>query len=228
MKLLPLLIFLSVLPAMAIGQSAPAKMLNIPEYAMTPDEVAAGIDGRMAVSISVDKDGNVDRAEILAGPAWPCGKNPKNELSKVRESVLETVKRAKFLPAIKDGKPQGSELLFNFAIGEEFELLKKKRQAEADKAAGIDHIVQSGVINGKAISLPKPAYPGGGVRGAVTVQVLIDESGNVIRAGAITGPQIAQKPAREAACDAKFAPTLLSGQPVKVSGVITYAFMPNR
>ena len=228
MKLLPFLILLSVFAIAANGQTAPAKMLSIPEYALPPEAAAAGIDGKMAVAVAVDKDGNVDRADILAGPAWPCGKNPKSELSKVRDGVLETVKQAKFSPAMKDGKPQSSELLFDFAIGEELEQLKKKRQAAADNAAGINHVVQTGVINGKALSLPKPVYPGGGIRGAVTVQVLVDESGTVVRAGAINGPQIAQKPAREAACEAKFSPTIISGQPVKISGVITYAFTPNR
>lgn len=62
--------------------------------------------------------------------------------------------------------------------------------------------------------------------GAVPVEVRIDESGNVIAAGAIGGHTLLQPAARESACNAKFAPTVLKGQPVKVTGVITYNFVP--
>jgi protein TonB len=90
--------------------------------------------------------------------------------------------------------------------------------------------VSGGVLNGKAISLPKPAYPPAAkaVRagGSVSVQVLIDENGNVVSANAVSGHPLLQAAAASAARSAKFSPTLLSGQPVKVSGVITYNFVP--
>lgn len=90
--------------------------------------------------------------------------------------------------------------------------------------------VSGGVLNGKAISLPKPPYPAAAkavrAAGAVTVQVLIDENGNVISATAVSGHPLLRQAAVEAAQRAKFSPTMLSGQPVKVSGVITYNFVP--
>ena len=88
--------------------------------------------------------------------------------------------------------------------------------------------IAGGVVNGKATSLPKPAYPAAaravGAKGAVNVQVLIDERGNVVSASAISGHALLRAAATAAARRAKFAPTQLSGQPVKVSGVITYVF----
>src|SRR5580765_1876026 len=90
--------------------------------------------------------------------------------------------------------------------------------------------VSGGVLNGKATSLPKPAYPAAAkaVRagGAVSVQVLIDESGRVISASAVSGHPLLRAAAVQAAQGAHFSPTLLSGQAVKVSGVITYNFVP--
>lgn len=90
--------------------------------------------------------------------------------------------------------------------------------------------VSGGVLNGKATSLPKPAYPAAAkaVRagGAVSVQVLISESGSVISASAVSGHPLLRAAAESAARGARFSPTLLSGQPVKVSGVITYNFVP--
>ena len=90
--------------------------------------------------------------------------------------------------------------------------------------------ISGGVLNGKATSLPKPPYPPAAravrASGAVTVQVLIDESGSVVSATAVSGHPLLRAAAVQAARGARFSPTQLSGQPVKVSGVITYNFVP--
>jgi len=90
--------------------------------------------------------------------------------------------------------------------------------------------ISGGVLNGKATSLPKPPYPPAAravrAAGAVTVQVLIDESGSVVSASAVNGHPLLRAAAVQAARSARFSPTQLSGQPVKVSGVITYNFVP--
>jgi periplasmic protein TonB len=90
--------------------------------------------------------------------------------------------------------------------------------------------ISGGVLNGKAISLPKPPYPPAAravrASGTVSVQVLIDESGRVVSASAAGGHPLLIPAAVSAARGARFSPTLLSGQPVKVSGIITYNFVP--
>ena len=89
--------------------------------------------------------------------------------------------------------------------------------------------ISGGVLNGKAISLPKPAYPAiartAHASGTVVVQVTIDENGNVISAHAVSGHPLLTAVAVAAARSARFSPTKLSGQPVKVTGVITYNFV---
>jgi len=89
--------------------------------------------------------------------------------------------------------------------------------------------ISGGVLNGKAISLPKPAYPpiarAAHAAGTVVVQVTIDENGNVIAAHAVSGHPLLQSAAVGAARQARFSPTKLSGQPVKVTGVIQYNFV---
>ncbi len=88
--------------------------------------------------------------------------------------------------------------------------------------------VSGGVLNGMALSLPAPAYPDAAKRmriaGTVTVEVVIDENGKVISATATGGPVTLREVAVQAAQRARFSPTKLSGQPVKVSGVINYKF----
>ena len=88
--------------------------------------------------------------------------------------------------------------------------------------------ISGGVLNGTALSLPPPAYPDAAKRtrtqGVVTVEVVLDETGKVISANASSGPAMLREPAVQAALKARFSPTKLSGQPVKVSGVINYKF----
>jgi TonB family protein len=110
--------------------------------------------------------------------------------------------------------------------------------------------LRGGILNGRAISLPKPEYPdsakSAGIGGMVGVEVLIDENGLVISAVAdpmdqhhVVGsdgqpvsagpidPALAQA-AEQAALLARFAPTLLSGRPVKVKGLIVYNFVADK
>jgi periplasmic protein TonB len=85
------------------------------------------------------------------------------------------------------------------------------------------------ILNGKALELPRPPYPPiarqMGVKGQVNVQVLIDEMGKVVSARVIDGPPLLKQVAERAAYQARFSPTKLGDQPVKVSGVITYNFV---
>jgi len=88
--------------------------------------------------------------------------------------------------------------------------------------------ISGGVLNSKAIELPQPEYPptARAVRatGSVIVQVTVDENGDVTSASAVTGHPLLRPAAVQAARQARFNPTKLSGQPVKVSGVLTYNF----
>ncbi|MGH9902360.1 MAG: TonB family protein [Pyrinomonadaceae bacterium] len=90
-------------------------------------------------------------------------------------------------------------------------------------------LISGGVLNGKALSKPEPAYPpvarAARAQGTVTVQILVDEQGRVISAQAVSGHPLLQQAAVAAARQARFSPTRLQGQPVKVSGVVTYNFV---
>ena len=90
-------------------------------------------------------------------------------------------------------------------------------------------VISKGPITGEATYLPKPAYPPIArqmrAQGPVSVQVLIDETGKVISAQAVSGNPVFLHAAQRAALQARFKPTRLGDQPVKVSGVITYNFV---
>ncbi len=89
--------------------------------------------------------------------------------------------------------------------------------------------VTSSVLASKAVNLPKPIYPTIAkqirAQGPVNVQILIDEDGKVISAHAVKGNASLLGAAEDAARRARFTPTTLNGQPVKVQGVIIYNFL---
>lgn len=87
----------------------------------------------------------------------------------------------------------------------------------------------SAIIAGKATYKPAPPYPTIAKQikqqGSVSVQIVVDEQGRVISAKATSGPPLLLQAAEQAASQARFSPTTLNGQPVKISGVITYNFV---
>ena len=89
--------------------------------------------------------------------------------------------------------------------------------------------VPEGVESGRVLELPKPVYPpiamAAHASGTVGVKVIIDVDGNVIAAASISGHPLLQGAAVNAARNARFSPTKLNGQPVKVAGVIEYNFV---
>jgi TonB family protein len=95
--------------------------------------------------------------------------------------------------------------------------------------AGVNMADPSRVVNGRAISLPKPEYPGVAadrrLTGLVVVKVEIDENGNVISARDMCkGPPFLSDAAVAAARKARFIATTLDGRPVSVKGIIQYNF----
>ncbi len=95
----------------------------------------------------------------------------------------------------------------------------------------IPKIISGGVLNSKAVSLPKPAYPEAAkakrISGSIRVQVEVDENGNVTSAKVIFNlPFFSKEDIEETARAAKFKPAILNGKPVKVTGVIVYNFVP--
>jgi TonB family protein len=99
-------------------------------------------------------------------------------------------------------------------------------------AAVTPRIIEGGVINGKALKKPHPSYPPDALRagatGTVTVQIVVDEKGDVISAKAISGHVLLRGAGEAAARRAKFTPTSICGKALKVTGVITYNFVMMR
>jgi TonB family protein len=87
---------------------------------------------------------------------------------------------------------------------------------------------EGGILNSKAENLPEPKYPAEAKKiqafGEVQVKVLVDETGKVISAEALFGPESLRQAAVDAAKQARFKPMIVNGVAVKVSGILTYHF----
>ncbi|HQU84514.1 MAG TPA: energy transducer TonB [Pyrinomonadaceae bacterium] len=90
--------------------------------------------------------------------------------------------------------------------------------------------VDGGVLNGKALKLERPVYTHSLIKnrvtGTVRVKVLIDEKGKVIKANSEAGNSLLFSIAEEAAKKSRFSPTQICGEAVRVTGIITYNFVP--
>jgi len=97
-------------------------------------------------------------------------------------------------------------------------------ESSGDIADGLsENILAGGELDNAAVKKPDAVYPplakAAGASGTVKVEIVVDESGNVIRARAASGHPLLQAAAVAAARRAEFAPT-----PIKVRGFLTYEF----
>src|SRR6478672_400179 len=67
--------------------------------------------------------------------------------------------------------------------------------------------ISAGVLNGKAVKLPLPPYPPAAkavkAQGAVNVEVIVDEEGNVTSAKTVSGHPLLRQASEKAAMEAK-------------------------
>jgi protein TonB len=109
----------------------------------------------------------------------------------------------------------------------------KSDKVKPDKVKSKDKVkandAQDKEEKGGIIEAPPPVYPGEArekkVEGMVTVEIVIGEEGNVIRAKPASGPDLLQGAAKDAALKARFRPTMVNGKPAKVSGTLSYNFV---
>ncbi len=142
-----------------------------------------------------------------------------------RTSIAERDKERDFYPADSNTE-QSSDT--NDYDGD-FENNSNTYQAPANTNAKFrGKTISGGVLNGKAIDLQQPPYPPAAravrASGSVIVQITVDEKGEVISARAVSGHALLRPAAERTARQTRFTPTKLAGQPVRVTGVLTFNF----
>ncbi len=86
----------------------------------------------------------------------------------------------------------------------------------------------TGVLSGHATKKVMPRYPPearkASAQGPVQVEITVSESGKVIEAKAINGHELLRDAALEAAKQWEFKPAEVSGEPVKIQGILVFNF----
>jgi TonB family protein len=189
-----------------------------------PNQLSAATNGAASLSTATVKASNNSTSPASAQPNSANGATEKNGKSMMLPSASSSLDKAAVISATDASFSSASST----RTGSEVVALEAEPPAKPFRR-GPTRPISGGVLNGTATDLPKPAYPEVARRarssGLVTVEVVVDEKGHVISAHAVKGPTLLQQAAEAAAMQARFSPTLLSGQAVKVSGIITYNFV---
>ncbi len=164
------------------------------------------------------------------------------------ESRIETTVSRDTIEALPSGTSFGSLLML--APGTRKEPLTGGFQIDGASASEAVILIdgqeavnfRSGVLNSlnfapspsiavAAERIKKPGIPGDAEipeKGSkVTVAILVDESGDVYAAKAADGEELLKKPSEKAALGSSFTPAEYQGTRLKMSGVLTYEFLPN-
>jgi len=218
------LLSVALVPAQEIPKEIKGGILNGKATFLPPPEYpsaarAAQLEGTVLVDVVIDEGGKVASAVAATDvrkTRWVRGKESgETEIQPadpmLREAAEKAALEARFSPTRLSQVPVkvSGSIIYKFVLS--------------------DSEISGGLLNGKAISLPMPAYPDAALPlracGTVSVKVTFDENGDVISAVATSGHPLLKDAAVKAAKEAKFSPTSLDGQFVKVSGVLNYKFV---
>ena len=211
-----------------------------------PPKSAKTLEGRILVVLSVGADGRVTSVDSIDGPGYICPQVTRPDVVAAREAAKRAAWSTIFVPASAVGSTSPSKATLEFYLparkradeGKVENYATAPGQGEKYTIAGpgtgdggtAPKTLTGGVLENTSMSLPKPPYPAAAravrASGDVQVRLLIDEEGAVFSAEPVSGHPLLRSASSIAACKAKFQPTLLSGQPVKISGIVTYKFVP--
>jgi len=206
----------------AAGQSGPRVLAN-PDPVYPAEAAELGYGGTVKVAIKVNKEGKVKVIEAW-GPVAPCSSLADPRVKKIREAVIGAAQSVVFEPPTKDGRPGEIEMTISYSFDSTGNPARSK-----DLSGAKGRIVEAGVLMGRVKYMARPDYPSSAranrLSGPVPVSVIIDFDGKVIAASALGGHKVLQGSAVDAACRSSIEPVQLSGQPVQISGVITFTFV---
>jgi TonB family protein len=137
--------------------------------------------------------------------------------------LLREPERNAFVPAVSQAERRRYENIKS-------RVSRKMPMVAGDTNPQPEAKVSGGVVNGRALNKIKPAYSHAareaGASGTVEVRIVFDETGKVIWVKAVSGHPELRQAAEDAAWQTRFSPTILSGQPVRTSGILLYKFVP--
>ncbi len=208
------LIFLSVLLSASIavvhaqktvyGGIINGRATKLPKPEYPPEAKEFCVSGKVELEVLVSENGEVIEAKAISG----------DEL--LHDVSVEAVKKAKFskMDDVPPARIKGI-IVYNFVP-------EKK-------------CITAGIVNKKALNIPQSQVPNLNQpkhlqikeEQIVAVQIVVDESGKVVSARAISGHPFLRAACQISARLAKFAPSMIDGPPFKIKALLVYKFKPD-
>ncbi len=197
------------------------------------------LQGEVRVKVLVSETGDVESAKVISGDPI------------LADSALNAVRRWKFKPFIRDGKPVKiyTEVPFDFAFSDKImeKGVSKDLSATADtpkqntqtpapsNSTGSTprsvHIA-AGIIQGHLIHQVAPVYPAEArrdeIQGVVVLQVVINKEGRIDDVKYISGPKQLVQSAIGAVQQWRYQPYTLNGEPVSIETLVHVNFTLRR
>jgi TonB family protein len=180
------------------------------------------LQGEVVVKIRVSETGDVESVEVVSGDPI------------LAKSAVDAVKKWKFKPFIKNGKPMkvSAKLPFDFAFSQNITDAKEPEANAGATPAGAEVPkrvrVSPGVTTGLVVHKVQPVYPPearrAGIQGTVLMRAVISKEGTIANLQLISGPKELVKAAMGAVQQWRYKPYLLKGDPVEVDTEIAVNF----
>jgi len=136
------------------------KVVDLPKTSLPAWDYGKNFGKTVRVAVTVDETGNVTSVGNATGPGFVCPSVTRPDVLALREKAKEVAAKAKFEP-----NPDGATLSYveiEFPAKPERNRKEGKEKVEEFMAAASGPVVpgnHGGILNGKAINLPKPTYP---------------------------------------------------------------------
>lgn len=217
----------SDVPRTIYGGILNGKSTSLPKPEYSKEQLKLEGKEIVRVKVLVDEYGNVASADLVTEPfsdhqqgddGNPVTTVPEAVSPILEEACLNAAKAAKFSPTLLSGKPVkiSGIIIYNFAYLEETHASRLIPLAE-------------NTLNQNVTSQLPVEYPAAALavraEGIVTVSVTINEEGNVISAEAVSGHPLLRAAAVRSARKLRFTPTILQGEPYKVTGMLKFNFI---
>lgn len=165
-----------------------------------PSVPSGNVHGRLAMYVSVDRDGAVREA-------WPLN----SDNARLDDSARDQVRHWKFKPAVDKS---GNRVQVDGGLGFSFETRIENPLPELSDAE----------VRSLAIKLDEPKWPSNGLKSGevIEVQISVDEQGNLAGIGFAKVPAAAQGAVLNARREWKFRPLIRDGKPQYFHGVLHF------
>jgi outer membrane biosynthesis protein TonB len=182
------------------------KTISAPKPVFPPEANNLIYGDAVEVQFVVDKTGKATKA-VAYGPLAPCSNLEDKTAKAIAEAALRAAESTVFEPVLKDGQPIEMRLTTTYQL--------PVTNPPARETPGSVR---------KARYLAKPEYRASakqaGIQGEVKILVLIDEQGEVLSAGPLSGHPALIAGAIGPSCKARF-----DKNPTKAIGIVTYRFV---